>query len=130
MTDNHLLTHSARRPSFVSRTMLGRSRRWYVFLAVLFFACSVVSVAVLIDQYPYPSPIDEVVHYDFIHDAPHVPVAGEKISQSAMHEWACRTSGPEYVSPLPPCRPRPLRPRRLPRRWLLDGWQLGPSTTT
>ena len=114
MTDNHLLTHSARRPSFVSRSMLGRSRRWYVFLAVLFFACSVVSVAVLIDKYPYPSPIDEVVHYDFIHDAPHVPVAGEKISQSAMHEWACRTSGPEYVLPLPPCRPGPYDPAAFP----------------
>ena len=114
MTDNHLLTHSARRPSFVSRSMLGRSRRWYVFLAVLFFACSVVSVAVLIDKYPYPSPIDEVVHYDFIHDAPHVPVAGEKISQSAMHEWACRTSGPEYVLPLPPCRRGPYDPAVFP----------------
>ena len=66
------------------------------------------------DKYPYPSPIDEVVHYDFIHDAPHVPVIGEKISQSAMHEWACRTSGPEYVLPLPPCGPGPYDPAAFP----------------
>ena len=112
--DNQLLTHSAPRTSFVSRALPGRSRRWYVLLAVLFFACSVVSVAVLIDKYPYPSPIDEVVHYDFIHDAPHVPVAGERISQSAMHEWACRTSGPEYVLSLPPCRPGPYDPAAFP----------------
>ena len=57
-------------------------------------AGQVLSVAILMDEYPYPSPIDEVVHYEFIHDAPHVPVIGEKFSQSAMHEWACRTSGP------------------------------------
>ncbi len=93
-------------------------RRWALppnlLLALLFLACSVVSVAVLMDKYPYPSPIDEVVHYDFIHDAPHVPVIGEKISQSAMHEWACRTSGPEYVLPLPPCRPGPYDPAAFP----------------
>ena len=90
------------------------SRRSYGLLALLFFVCSVVSVGIVMDKYPYPSPIDEVVHYDFIHDSPHVPVIGEKISQSAMHEWACRTSGPEYVLPLPPCKPGPYDPASFP----------------
>jgi hypothetical protein len=92
----------------------GWTRSPNLLLALLFLACSVVSVAVLMDKYPYPSPIDEVVHYDFIHDAPHVPVIGEKISQSAMHEWACRTSGPEYVLPLPPCSPGSYDPAAFP----------------
>jgi hypothetical protein len=106
--------HSSRWVSSVSQPGLSTSRRWYAFLAVLFFVCSVVSVGLVMDKYPFPSPIDEVVHYDFIHDAPHVPVIGEKISQSAMHEWACRTSGPEYVLPLPPCARGPYDPAAFP----------------
>ena len=100
--------------AFRSQPVRLRAQSRYLFLALLFFACSVLSVAILMDKYPYPSPIDEVVHYDFIHDAPHVPVIGEKISQSAMHEWACRTSGPEYVLPMPPCRPGRYDPEAFP----------------
>jgi hypothetical protein len=77
--------------------------RWRALLVAFFLACSAVSVGLAMDKYPYPSPIDEVVHFDYIHDFPHVPVNGEKVSQEGLDEWACRTSGPEYVLPLPEC---------------------------
>ena len=114
MSDHDLPPHSSRWASSVTQPVQNRSRRSYGLLAILFLVCSVVSVGIVMDKYPYPSPIDEVVHYDFIHDSPHVPVIGEKISQSAMHEWACRTSGPEYVLPLPPCKPGPYDPASFP----------------
>jgi hypothetical protein len=78
-------------------------RRGAVLLLVLYLACSAVGVGLVMHHYPYPSPIDEVVHFDYIHDFPHVPVNGETISPEGLDEWACRTMGPEYPLRVPDC---------------------------
>ena len=72
-------------------------------LLLLFLVCSSVGVGVVMDHYPYASPIDEVVHFDYIHDFPHVPVNGERVSREGLDEWACRTMGPEFVLEVPDC---------------------------
>jgi hypothetical protein len=77
--------------------------RFHVIVAAVFLACSVTMVWKIMDAYPWPSPIDEVVHFDYIHDVPHVPVNGERISEEAQQEWACRGDSPEYALPLPAC---------------------------
>ena len=77
---------AASRPAFVTSALL----------LLVFLASSVVAVGLVMHEYPYPSPIDEVVHFDYIHDFPHVPVNGERVSPEGLDEWACRTSGPEH----------------------------------
>ncbi len=82
-------------------------------LLLLFLACSAVAVGKVMHEYPYPSPIDEVVHFDYIHDFPHVPVNGERVSAEGLDEWACRTMGPEYVLRVPDCG-GPYEARKFP----------------
>jgi hypothetical protein len=91
------------------------SHRWFHLVVLLvFLASSLAAVYTVMHNYHYPSPIDEVVHFDYIRDVPHVPVNGERISQEALHLWACRTSGPEYVLPLPPCQKGDYNPDAFP----------------
>jgi hypothetical protein len=72
-------------------------------LLLLFLAGSALGVGTVMHHYPYPSPIDEVAHFDYIHDFPHVPAIGERMSPEGLNEWACRTSGPEYPLTMPGC---------------------------
>ena len=71
-----------------------------------------------IKHYPYPSPIDEMVHFDYILAIPDVPVTGDRIAPTVMREWACRTSGPEFVLSIPACNDRPYQTRNFPG----EGW--------
>ena len=84
----------------------------------LLIAIACVSVAMPIKHYPYPSPIDEMVHFDYILAIPDVPVTGDRIAPTVMREWACRTSGPEFVLSIPACNDRPYQTRNFPG----EGW--------
>jgi hypothetical protein len=92
-----------------------RGRRWRRIVPyVLFLAVAVGAVAWHMDHYPYVSPIDENVHYDFIENLPHVPAGGEKMDQDALRETACRTYGPEQPQGTPPCGTTPYDPNAFP----------------
>lgn len=81
---------------------------------LLFLAVAVGVVVFHMDKFPYVSPIDEGVHYDYIENLPHVPVGGEKMDQDALRETACRTYGPDYPQSLPPCGTTPYDPDTFP----------------
>ncbi|MGI8645092.1 MAG: hypothetical protein ACR2JD_02040 [Nocardioides sp.] len=81
---------------------------------LLFLAVSIGVVAFHMDKFPYISPIDEGVHYDYIENLPHVPAGGEKMDQEALDETACRTYGPDYPQGLPPCGTTPYDPNTFP----------------
>lgn len=81
---------------------------------LLFLAVAIGVVAFHLDKFPYVSPIDEGVHYDYIENLPHVPSGGEKMDQDALRETACRTYGPDYPQALPPCGTTPYDPNTFP----------------
>ena len=81
---------------------------------LVFLVVALAAVAFHMDKFPYVSPIDEGVHYDFIENLPHVPAGGEKMDQEALGETACRTYGPDYPQSLPPCGTSPYDPNTFP----------------
>ena len=103
-----------------SRLVAARKRPLMRMLGVagLLIAIACVSVAIPIKHYPYPSPIDEMVHFDYILAIPDAPVTGDKIAPTTMREWACRTSGPEFVLSIPACNQRPYEAQNFPG----EGW--------
>ncbi len=90
------------------------TRLFHLVVLLVFLGSSIAAVTTVMHHYPYPSPIDEIVHFDYVRDFPHVPVNGERVSQEGLREWACRTSGPEYVLPLPACRDGHYNPDEFP----------------
>ena len=90
-------------------------RRWpRVVPYLLFLAVAVGVVTWHMQHFPYISPIDEGVHYDYIENLPHVPAGGEKMDQDALRETACRTYGPDYPQGTPPCGTTPYDPNTFP----------------
>jgi hypothetical protein len=97
-----------------TRQRFATGRRSTALVVLLFFATSVCSVLLVMDKYPYPSPIDEVAHFDYMLRMPSAPVIGDTMTQPALSEWACRTSGPEVVLKIPRCGKAPYSPEQFP----------------
>ncbi len=91
------------------------SRAWRdVAPYLLFLVVAVSAVSWHMAHFNEISPIDEVMHYDYIENLPHVPVGGEKLDQNTMREAACRTYGPDSPVILPPCHDTPYDPNTFP----------------
>lgn len=115
MTTTEDRTATAARAATTSRRGEGAVPAWQrVAPYLLLLVVAIGVVAFHMDKFPYISPIDEGVHYDYIENLPHVPAGGEKMDQDALRETACRTYGPDYPQSLPPCGTTPYDPNTYP----------------
>ena len=87
----------------------------YVYL----FVVAILAAGVHMAKYTVMSPIDELRHVDYAMRVTkgHFPILGDKLTQEAMREEACR--GFDSPSVDPPCRSKVFDPRAFRD----DGWQ-------
>jgi len=78
----------ARRASERVRTLL-RTRSTTIALFVVIVGALLISVA-HVRYFTSVSPVDGLMHIDYLYKAPHIVHDGEKVGQDAMREQACR----------------------------------------
>jgi hypothetical protein len=83
------------------------------------FVVAILAAGVHMAKYTVMSPIDELRHVDYAMRVTkgHFPILGDKLTQEAMREEACR--GFDSPSVDPPCRTKVFDPRSFRD----DGWQ-------
>ncbi len=67
-----------------------------------------------VEHYEEISPTDEAAQVDYVQRIPHIPDAGQRLTQDSMREWACRGFPPQIPFEFPPCDSKRFVPDQFP----------------